>query len=67
MPRKHKPVKKTPKDGHLLPLPLARPWYHVPLRAAADGWASLLGIFRRRKQPIAPKLPCAAARRRRKI
>jgi hypothetical protein len=63
MPRKHKPVKKAPKGGQLMQLPLARSWYHAPLRIAANGWASLFGIFRRKK-PITPKPPRAAARRR---
>ena len=49
MPRKRKPMSQPPKGERLIPLPQdRRPWYHAPLRAAANGWAGLFGIFRRR-------------------
>jgi len=63
MPRKRKPMNKPLKGEPLIPLPLARPWYHAPLTLAANGVAGLLGVFHRAKpQPIAPR----AARKRRK-
>jgi hypothetical protein len=66
MARKRKPIKKPPKGEQLIPLAEdRRPWYHAPLRAAANSLESLLGIFRRSKrQPIVK--PRAAARLRRK-
>jgi hypothetical protein len=32
MPSKRKPVKKAPKGRQLMQMPIARPWYHAPLR-----------------------------------
>jgi hypothetical protein len=63
---KRKPVKKAPQGGQIIPLPRARPWYRAALRAAASGWASLCGFFRRRPKAIVQKTP-PLPRRRRKI
>jgi hypothetical protein len=58
MPHKRKAARKTKRD-QLTPLPVERPWYHAPLRMAANGVAGLFGLFRRRK-----KISRAARRRR---
>jgi hypothetical protein len=60
MPRKRKPARRMKRD-HLTPLPVERPWYHAPLRMAANSVAGLFGLFRSRKKIS------RAARRRRKI
>ena len=67
MPAKRRPIKKLPKGEQLIPLREdRRPWYHAPLRAAANGLEGLLGIFRRAKQRRIAKQPRAARRRRKK-
>jgi hypothetical protein len=66
MPRKRQPIKKPPKGERLTPLPQdRRPWYHAPLRVAANGLDSLFGIFRRRPKPVMQKKPPRPRRRRR--
>jgi len=53
MPRKRKPMSKPSKGERLYPLPQdQRPWYHAPLRAAANGLESLVAIFRRRPKRL---------------
>jgi hypothetical protein len=53
MPRKRQPIKKPPKGERLIPLHEDRqPWYHAPLRAAANGLIGLLEMFRRRPKPV---------------
>ena len=65
MPRKRQPIKKPPKGERLIPLHEdRRPWYHAPLRAAANGLESLFGMFRRRPKPIVQKKPPRSRRQR---
>jgi hypothetical protein len=72
MPRKRKPMKKSPQGGRLTPLRVVAPgerkrrWYHAPLALAANGVANVFGIFRRRRKKPRSLQPPRAAQRRRK-
>ncbi len=69
MPRKRKAMQRPPKGEQLIPLQEdRRPWYHAPLRAAANGLESFLETFRRRPKPpvVVQKRP-PRPRRRRKV
>ena len=67
MPRKRKPMSKPSKGERLIPLPQdQQPWYHAPLRAAANGLERLVAIFRRRPKTVVVQKKPPRPRRRRK-